>query len=239
MSNEIQLSIICPTIQGIGRLLNTYNTIRTNLNIEFIFLGPVDYVTGNPAFNHPYKFIVTKVKPTQCCAIGMNIASSELLGWMADDQEFSPYAWDEAYRIYKEANDYKAIVSLDWWERGVTYKNKVVLRDIQLPTSDSIMSKKFFIELGGYDRRFIKRNMERDLFLRAVKNGAKVYWCSSEFRVTESAENENVTQHLYEIDSTLCDMKWEVINGELIQKIPDELFEINDSIYSIDQGGSA
>ena len=176
------------------------------------------------------------MKPVQCWHIGMNIANSELVGMMADDQVFSAYAWDEAYRMYKEKNDYKAIVSLDWWERGRSYKEKVVFNYIQLPTGDSIMSKKFFLELGGYDKRFIKRNAERDLFLRAVKNGAKVYWCSSEFRVTESKDNEKVSQKLYSIDSTLCDMKWAMTNGELVQKIPDELFEMNDFIYMVNQG---
>ena len=231
-----QLSLVWPTAHGWADLIRSYPTIQTNLDMEIIFVGPTNYIADDGLLTIPHRFIVSPVKVVQCLQIGMYLARGETVGLVADGALFSPYAWDEAYSLYKEMNDYKAIASMNWWEHGRNYKSLVAFKGIQLPTSCSVMSRKFFWELRGYDSSFIKRQADMELFIRAVKNGARVEFCKEEYLRGIADLDDGRPQHLFPSDHALYEAKWAVEDGKLVQKIEDHFFEFNDTIYTISQG---
>jgi hypothetical protein len=250
------------------------SSIKTNLNIEIIFVGPVNIfsdgynniLVDSADIRIPFKFITTSVSPVQCWQIGMNAAKGETVSITGDDATFSPYAWDKSYAMYKDSSDYKTIVSLSWFQphKYITLEeySRITFMDtqlenidssmwqnfdskmkefgIQLPTGCSVMSRKFFCELGGYDRRFIKRNAERDLFLRAIKNGATVKYCLDarvfEWRSHVIINPTYSSKIASREDSMLCKKKWKMEDGRLIQIMVDELFESDETFLIVSQG---
>ena len=127
-----QLSLVCPTARSLEVCIEMCNTIKTNLDMEIIFVGPVNIFAKNnnptPPMNElggppiPYKFITTPVKPVQCQQIGAIKSTGETMGLIPDDCKFSPYAWDKLYTIYKESNDYKTIATMSWFEFHKSHK---------------------------------------------------------------------------------------------------------------------
>jgi hypothetical protein len=231
-----QISLICPTARGWENLQRAISTIRTKLDIEIIFVGPRNYIPDPSLIPFPYRFIESKVKPVQCLQIGMVLAKGETVGLFGDDSMFSEFAWDEIYEIYKQSNDYKTIVSMNWWEHRRNYKGLVMFGPIQLPTGCSVMSRKFFMELGGYDKTFIKRQADMDVFIRAVANGAIVKYPEERFLYGVEWPDDNGYQHLFSIDHELYATKWVLEGGKLVQRIPDQFFTFDDSIYTVSQG---
>ena len=246
MSEELipQLSLISPTKHGLSHLLRVYRTLQTNLDMEIIYIGPVNYLADDSLVSIPHRFIVSPVKSVQCCQIGMYLARGETVSLLADDVWVSPYVWDEAYVLYKESNDYKTIVSMNWWEDRPTslgdrgnFKKFLVRFGIQLPSSYCVMSRKFFWELGGYDSNFIKRSWDLDFFLKAIKNGATVKYCTDDSPGKGAIESiDGPWGSEISGDTALYEAKWAMEDGKLVQKIEDRPFEFNDTIYTVSQG---
>lgn len=262
-----QLSLICPTARTKDVCMRMVSSIKTNLDMEIIFVGPVDYF-GKEKLYISHKFIVASVMLTQCLQIGMYHAKGETVGIIADDERFSPYAWDESYSIYKSSENYKTIVSLNWWEPAFEKRTKQFIQagiaiieekkdtpkghrlynnlkpvierfGIQLPTGCSVMSRKFFLELGGYDANFVRRLAPQDLFLRAVANGAIIKYCDegSVFEDLKTKLSKGVTKPAAarKFDEDLYDSKWAFQDGILKQIMESRFFEFSKSIYTVSQ----
>ena len=248
-TSDIQLSLICPTIKSNNFIATMTNSIITKLNIEIIFVGVID----KPDIPDNFKWIKVSnnIKPVQCSQIGMYHAIGETVSICADDQTFSKYAWDEAYSIYKKSNNYKTIVGLNWFELESENDNTIdnfksylplcKFGDIQLPTGDSIISKKFFMELKGFDRNYIRQQYERDFFLRAILAGANIQF-AEHGSVFEYQSNHPVSKYMgTNIESVPIDFerekdKWKIEDNKLIQCLKTDFFEFNNTIYTINQG---
>jgi len=255
-SDDIQLSLICSTIKDFNFIKSMYNTIVTKLNFEIIFISPNE--PCDMPDNCKWIKVGANIKILQCCQIGIFHARGETISLCADDQVFSPYAWDEAYNIYKESNDYKTIVSLRWFipKYGhVTFSgletdlNKFdeftpssKYGDILIPTSVAIINKKYFLELGGFDTEFIRQEACEDFFLRAMLNGTIVkftlYGRVFEYGHLYPLATTPITYlHVYQ-DFARTGLKWKVEDGKLIQNIPTPSYIFDETIYTINQGAT-
>lgn len=258
---DILLSLVCPTARAGEVCRKMAESIKTNLNMEIIFVGPINVLADRPVLPFSYNFIVSKVKPVQCWQIGMHHARGETVGLVADDERFLPYSWDEAYAKYKQANNYKTIVSLNWWEPAnqdnlnrfadrnpniktigssswYNFKPLLLRFGFQLPNGCSVMSRKFFNELGGYDRKFIRRMADLDFFTGAIKDGANIQYCAEGgvFEDYWPPIPTDLPNFNPPSDYELYESKWKMENGVLTQKILTDFFEWNENIYTISQG---
>ena len=100
---------------------------------------------------------------------------------MGDDCRYSQNALDNAYATFKRENDYKCMVYFRW---GTGPKNDVTdIHPYLFETPDpnvrygfALWSKRFFDEVGGYDRRFTFGPHEAEMILRAYRqDGRYVY----------------------------------------------------------------
>ena len=257
-SKDIQLSIICPTIKGFNFINSMYNTIITKLNIEMVFVSPNEPNEKLPP-NCKWIKVAPIIKPVQCWEIGMHNATGETVSLCADDQIFSPYAWDEAYNIYKESNDYKTFVSLHWFEpkyHEVTisgfetdtnkfndYVSLCRFEGIQLPTPEAIINKKYFMELGGFDRSYVRQECIEDFYRRAILDGVNIkftlYGRVYEYGHMHPLANKKSHSyiHVYQ-DFEKTKVKWKFEGGKLIQCVPTESFIFDDTIYTSNQGAT-
>lgn len=180
---EIDISII-GAAHRVKYWLDFYKSIKTNLNFEVIF---VTDIKPNISLPSNFKWIYSTVKPSQCNEIALREAKGELINIAADDNIYSPYAFDEAYKLYKHRN-YKTMVGFRWHEgwgklgdttdlhylfHRTSYgkENPKVCEDTPMIMVCGLMSKQFIEELGGFDRNFICGQADTDLQLRAYEAG--------------------------------------------------------------------
>ena len=152
-----------------------YNSIKTNLPFEVIFVGE-----KRPDFQLPENFIYiySEVKPTQCAEIALRHAQGELISWTADDAEYEPYALDKSYEVYKKENNYKCMISFLIIEQDLSGKlwDKTDVHYCAglkaIPFG--FISRQFIDEIGGYDINFIAGQCENDMVLRGYAAGGYV-----------------------------------------------------------------
>lgn len=180
----MKLSIILPSIriQNIPRLLNSiYNAYEGK--IELIVVGPYA-----PIVHADIKWIQSWRSPNACQQQGLLEATGEYITFAADDGMFISSALDEALDLI---NDYKEIVvgrylegdnpinmnSADYYKFKYhkPYRLSGVPQDC-LIFNCGIISRKFIMELGGWDAdNFeVPTIAHADLGIRAYKAGAKM-----------------------------------------------------------------
>ena len=155
--------------------MSFYNSIKTNLPFEVIFVGE-----KTPDFTLPdnFKYIYSTVKPTQCAEIAVRQSQGELISWTADDAEYESYALDKGYDLYKKENNYKCMVSFLIIEQDMSGKlwDKTDVHYCAglkaIPFG--FISKQFIDEIGGYDINFIAGQCENDMVLRGYAVGGYV-----------------------------------------------------------------
>ena len=170
-----------------------YETVSMNtINFEILFIGP-----NKPNFILPnnVKFIHTNVKPAQCEFIGPLYSRGELVLIAPDDSHMSPFCLDILYEAYKKENNYKCIVSPEKYgsfieqisstEEMLKIINEVPtqkgyigssFKDLQTQEGGMI-SRQFYLELGGPDKRFIFGHAFTDVQIRALRSGGKIVFC--------------------------------------------------------------
>lgn len=160
-----------------------------DVNIEIVLAGP-----NPPDFELPKNVKFIHVYPDlglgPCCQVAANHCEGETLFLVGDDCLYSPHIADKLYARYKESNDYKCMPCARWCATpgstaANTHEELIPENDItdsywqirQIPGRTDIYyafglwSRKFFDELGGYDRRFVIAPYDADMQLRAFQRG--------------------------------------------------------------------
>jgi len=149
-----------------------YNSIRTNLSFEVIFVGE-----KKPDFPLPenFTYIYSEVKPTQCAEIALRRSRGTLITWSADDAEYEAFALDKAYDLYKKEDNYKCMIGFRIIEQdldGRLYDKTDIHFCVGLKAAPfGIVSKQLIDEVGGFDINFIAGQCENDLVLRGYEIG--------------------------------------------------------------------
>jgi hypothetical protein len=159
--------------------MNLYNSIgETSVDYELVFVGP-----NAPEYELPknFRFIQSNVKPAQCSEIAYRAASGNLVMPIADDCRFmTKNPLDKLLEIYKANNNDKLIVSCRYMLMEVDhshYAHRFFIKDEHTPyimPLCGLMSKKFYMELGGVDRGFIAAYYDLDITMRAYYAGGDV-----------------------------------------------------------------
>lgn len=157
----------------------------TSVSVEIVFAGnavienPPDDVEGVV-----FKYIETKnIKPAQCYEIAARKCTGEVLVWAADDCEFPDDVIGKAYRFYKEHCSHKDIVCIrsrenygSWQEcDGTKHFFDNHNHDAPKMAPLAMVSREYYHELGGADRRYICGQWENDIVMRLYNDGGKLH----------------------------------------------------------------
>jgi len=251
MAEKPVLSLIGPSIRT-QLWTKFYETAKqaTTLSFEIVFAGHVV-----PTFTLPDNFIyiqTEKIKPVQCWQIAAMRASGEVMTLAADDLIFSPNAFDEAYSLYSQKQNYKTIAALRMLLRGIDQTHTCVLprynpppdkNPLLVPGGLALFSRKLFLELGGYDRSFIHADSNFDFFLRAHSIGAEFVWTkngNSDEDIAWAKGTHGIHYHgpWAQADINRLAQLWYPGGGPLLKERtePFEPFVFDESIYKVSQG---
>jgi len=161
-----------------NNMLDFYNGLGNNkIPFEVVFAGPTP-----PDFELPsnFRYIVTNVKPVQCCEIAARATKGDYIALVADDLTFLGDApLDKLYELFQKANDKKVVISCQCYIDSSNYVSAHYLfkerynADV-ITALAGLMSKEFFLEAGGYDRNFVWAFAIEDLILRMYAAGGHV-----------------------------------------------------------------
>jgi len=151
----------------------------TKYPYEVILVGPKapGFARGDAVW------IETDVKPSQCYEIGFRAAKGEFICCATDDALYRQGTIDRAIELFNKKNGLRTIIGFrymetynkgaSWMEGGQydrVYEDECVARY-------GMMTKDYFMKLGGYDNRFIESCAELDLCARAWRDGGTVTIC--------------------------------------------------------------
>ena len=155
-----------------------YGSVITNLNVEFIFVGP-----NTPKYELPpnFKFIKYRVKPTQFVEIAVRAATGKYIMIFADDLVFeTPYSLDELKYSLEANQDEYAIASCRYKNKGVIEPDSM-LRFIDGDENSPIMPlgglmrRSALQKIGSIDSRFIAVSYDLDLAMRFWERGGGTF----------------------------------------------------------------
>ena len=155
------------------------------VSYEVVVAGP-----NKPTFSLPpnVTFIHTDPDPgfAYCAQFAERLCQGETIMQVGDDCRLSLNALDNMYLKFKHENDYKCMIHPRW---GTGPKNDLTdshpyLFETPSPTARygfPMWSKRFFDELGGYDRRFRFGPGDADIQLRAYAQGGRYVYAYDAF----------------------------------------------------------
>lgn len=155
----------------------TIKSIRqaaSRVSYEIVVAGP-----NKPTFELPSNMTFIHVDPDRgaahCAQIASRQCSGETMILMGDDCRFSPYSLDNAYMEHKTENNYVCMIHFRWGtrEHDITDEHPYLFEtpDPTVRYGFVLWDRRFFNELGGYDRRFTFGPHDAELQLRAYASG--------------------------------------------------------------------
>lgn len=156
----------------------------TTVSYEVVFAG--DVRPNQEIVNSYLKYIHTgRIKPGQCYALASRECTGETISWSCDDANYDNDVLGKAYRYWKAQNNEKLILSIQTKESGYGNPEGSLFdmdihrffggdRNSPLMAPMCLMSRDFFNDLGGYDRRYVSGQTENDIVMRAYTQGATV-----------------------------------------------------------------
>lgn len=190
----MKLSVIVPSIR-IEKIVHLYDSIMDSFNdtFEMIVVGPYPIIW--PLSNNDnIKWIESKRSPNACQQQGLLGAKGKYITFAADDGVFLPGALDEAMNAinfataeddgnfivvgrYLEGDNPIGMTSQDYYR--FKYHKPYRLAGINpewLIFNCGIISRKFILELGGWDAESFETTTcaHADLGIRAHKAGARM-----------------------------------------------------------------
>jgi hypothetical protein len=185
---SIQVSLFASAVRT-KDWLTFYHSLKPNkINYEVVFCG---YAKPNFPLPDNFKYIHATVKPCQCYEIAARHCSGELIGWTCDDATYIPdhtspqRNLDRAYELYKQKNSEKVVVSMHTIEDGRDVWRQHHFfgkwRHTPVMAPMGLMSKKTFMQIGGYDKNFISAQAENDIVMRVYEIGGSVLLANDAF----------------------------------------------------------
>jgi hypothetical protein len=177
MNHSCDVSIVA-TAHRPKNWMRVYNSIITDLNFEVIFVAPNKAKAELP---NNFKFIRSKVKPTQCVEIALREARGKYVMIFADDLVMeTPFGLDLLFTRQEEIDNQFSIASCRYKYHGQIEPDSR-LRFIDgdenspiVPLS-GLMHRSAIEKIGGIDKRFIAVSYDLDLAMRFHKEGGNVY----------------------------------------------------------------
>lgn len=161
--------------------MEVIETIGDNeVSWDMIFVGPNLPVCEMPK---NFRFIQTFVKPSQCLEIGARATTADLIMNLTDDvliktpNKQNPL--DKLYQTYQEQNNEKVFVSCRFMLRGEDCSltcHRFFQHDQSSPVLGvcCLKSRKYYMELGGLDRKFIAMSGDTDMHMRVHVDGGEI-----------------------------------------------------------------
>jgi hypothetical protein len=174
---NVDISIVA-TASRPDNWIRVYESIKTNLNIELVFVGP-----NVPKFQLPdnFFFIHSLVKPAQCVEIALREAKGKYVAIFADDLVFAtPYGLD-ILKTSLEENVSEFDISSCRYKINGNIESDSSLRfihgDKESPVVPivGLMRRSALEKLGGIDKRFLAVSYDIDLAMRFRENGGQVF----------------------------------------------------------------
>lgn len=179
----MKISLIAPSIRP--HLWKTFCDSLSNNKVEWeaVFVGPLPPICDLP---NNFRWIESSVKPSQCTHIGFMEAKGEYISLTADDaQYFSPNrigALDNMiefisnfpeYPTYKRENiayGFRMFEDSFCVESSLSHKLSFSSKQDNPPLLFPffVVNKQTYIDLGGYDNRFICGQAENDFLMRVA-----------------------------------------------------------------------
>ncbi len=201
-TKKIEVSIIA-TAHRPKNWETVFKSIVTNLNFEVIFVGP-KALPKNVNLPENFRFIKSKVKPTQCVEIAIRESRGKFLLLIADDLVFeTQYAVDELVNSWEQLNNIYSITSCKYKLHGISQSERDLryfAGDLSTPLLPigALMLKSSVVEVGGIDVGFTGVFYDIDLVMRLYENGGKL-------QVTGAFVDEKIG---LKRGSTLCGDYW-------------------------------
>ena len=166
-----QISLIIPSIRP-SMYQGVYDSFLQcwHGTFEIIFVCPHKSIPMNVTSRGDVRFIEDYGCPSRALQIGAINAKSDLLSFATDDCIFDSDTMNKAYRTYQKRNDYKTFITLPYTESDSWSKWMLTpfyylawfhagVRHWNIPPTTvlymyGLISKKLFIELGGFDTKY-------------------------------------------------------------------------------------
>ena len=187
MVNRPKISLIGPSIRP--ELWKQFCDSLTNntVSYEVVFVGPKGPICEMPS---NFRWINSSVKPSQCTHIAFMEAKGEYVSLTADDARyFTPngkgaldnmiefiekFPSDKNYNKSRIAFGFRMFEDSFCVESSLTHylvpKDKSPLMTSPLLYPFFVVNKETYLELKGYDKRFICGQAENDFLLRVSEN---------------------------------------------------------------------
>jgi len=257
--SDITISLVAPSIRP--HLWKQFCDSLSNNNVtwEAVFVGPVAPVCELPS---NFRWIKATVKPSQCTHIGFTEARGKYVSLTADDaQYFTPdrkgaldnmiefinnFPTNPNYNKSRIAYGFRMFEDSFCVESSLNHylveKDKNPLYTSPLLYPFFVINKDSYIELEGYDRRFICGQAENDFLLRVAKvygNTANslcnlaMVWANHD----AGHQNKSKFREYHPQETRILHSLWfpnEVYNGNRSDYILSYIY--NNTIFTITQG---
>jgi hypothetical protein len=201
-TEKIEVSIIA-TAHRPKNWETVFKSIVTNLNFEVVFVGP-NALPKNVNLPENFRFIKSKVKPTQCVEMAIRASRGKFLLLIADDLVFeTQFAVDELVDSWYQLKNPYSISSCKYKLHGIS-QSETDLRyfagDLSTPLLPigALMLKSSVVEVGGIDLGFTGVFYDIDLVMRLYEKGGELH-------VTGAFVDEKIG---LKRGSTLCGDYW-------------------------------
>lgn len=161
--------------------MEVYGSVGENdVSWDMIFVGPNPPVREMPT---NFRFIQTPVKPAQCVEIAARAATGELILNLTDDVLFrTAHPLDKLFQEYRDRNSEKTMISTRFLQDGVDCSvgplacNHFWVDDQTSPPLGicCLMSRKYYMKLGGVDCKFIAVSWDNDIQMRVQADGGEL-----------------------------------------------------------------
>lgn len=152
-----------------------YESLKGNrCSYEIIAVGPNKPKHTLP---HNFKYYQSFFKPCQDYAIASQYATGELIGWGCDDATYFDDSLDIICEAYVKHGPKTIFAQVSIEDRKDTRNDHFFFwgcPDTPRMAPLAFLNRRWFWELGGYNRLFVAGQNENDLVMRAIQDGGKV-----------------------------------------------------------------
>lgn len=177
-SSKPVVSVVSSAIRP-DNWMDIYNSVDEEKDFfEFFFVGP-----KKPNFDLPKNFFFLKsnVKPTQCWQIAFEKCKGEFVIAIADDVVFKTHKpLKNLVNEWKKINDDKIGIGCRYQIDGksISDEEQKILPGFDTPYSPAafLIKKNMFLQLNGFEKKFIMGFWHSDFCIRLYNAGGKIFF---------------------------------------------------------------